>query len=150
MPQWVKQKKISKYFLEKNINSKIHCTSAIRDLFTFLFTHFGILRGESLFRAELSDFMMLTFPNEGKYPVDCLVTRITTGKTNSKKTIYGRVMRHSDPGLCSIGGLAMYLLARFKFWNEELDFTENEKWFDVKLLSSNSNLPEEKKSYNER
>ena len=43
-------------------------------------------------------------------------------------------MRHRDVNVCPIGALGLYLFSRFHLAGEELDFTSNEKWFDVKLL----------------
>jgi hypothetical protein len=63
-----------------------------------------------------------------------------TGKTNHGQKLYGRSMRHKEVELCSVGGLAFYLAMRFNLTKEfeefDLDdFLENEKWFDIKLLT---------------
>lgn len=56
---------IAEHLFKKNCNSGAFCQSSIRDMFTFLFSHNGILRGESLFRAELSDICSLWLKDEG-------------------------------------------------------------------------------------
>ena len=73
--------------------------------------------------------------------------RIAIGKTNGLKTLYGRVMRHKDFNLCVIGALGFYLFARFQISCESLDFSSNEKWFEVKLLIESSS-PDNTKSVN--
>ena len=62
--------------------------------------------------------------------------QIFFGKTNQTWNIYGRVMRHRNVFICPMGALGMYLLARFDYTKEadNFDFSENAKWFDIKLL----------------
>ena len=66
------------------------------------------------------------------------IQRISIGKTNTDKVLYGRVMRHKEPELWSIGILALYLLARFELTDEieHMNFDENKTWFNKKLLKS--------------
>ena len=70
----------------------------------------------------------------GPHPCHVLIMRISAGKTNGLKVLYGRVMRHRDANLCAVGALALYFFARFKFGAENLSFNSNESWFTVKLL----------------
>jgi hypothetical protein len=61
------------------------------------------------------------------------------GKTNHRQTLYGHTTRHKDVSLCSVGGLAFYLIFCFSVTHECENFTledwmENSKWFDIKLL----------------
>jgi hypothetical protein len=120
---------------ERNGKNK-YAISSLRDRFTFLKTHNGILRGESLFKCELSDMFTLTLKNEGPSPCTILILQVFTGKTNLNKTLYGRVMRHKDVNLCAIGALGLYLHLRFGHSREvdDMDFTDNNSWFDVKVL----------------
>ncbi len=77
----------------------------------------GVLRSESLFKADLSDLMDINLePSLTKEPspYHILIMRIGEGKQNSDKTIYGRCIRHRDPRLCGVGALAMYLFLRSK------------------------------------
>jgi hypothetical protein len=65
---------------------------------------------------------------------------VDTGETNNGQKLCGRSMRHKEVELCSVGGLAFHLAMRFNLTKEfeefDLDdFLENEKWFDIKLLT---------------
>jgi hypothetical protein len=65
------------------------------------------------------------------------------GKTVTTKKQYGRSMRHKDVRECAIGAFAFYLLFRFSVSGEmdddnRPDFSINEEWFDVKILSDGS------------
>jgi Centromere DNA-binding protein complex CBF3 subunit, domain 2 len=102
----------------------------------------GILRCESLYRAEFSDFLMVRAPKTETdiHPVDIMVNQIALGKTNHGRLLYGRAIRHKDVRLCCIGALSFYLQYRFyvtdEFANMGLDdWFENSTWFDIKLLS---------------
>jgi hypothetical protein len=132
-----------------------------------LFSTSGILRGESLCKAELSNFLSLRMkkgtdphhlmvmimqiatgeclcnvslsPNE-KSNVQMQTHTMDTGETNNGQKLCGRSMRHKEVELCSVGGLAFCLAMRFDLTKEfeefDLDnFLENEKWFDIKLLT---------------
>ncbi len=44
------------------------------------------------------------------------------------------MFRHKDVEFCAMGALGLYLLARFHWADETIDFTSNHSWFDVKLL----------------
>jgi hypothetical protein len=125
-----------------NRNKKRHPISSLRDRFTFLKTHNGILRGESLFKCELSDMFTLTLHNQGPSPCTVLILQVFTGKTNRSTTLYGRVMRHKEANLCAIGALGLYLLMRLDHTDEMggIDFTSNHSWFDFKLLIDPSGL----------
>jgi hypothetical protein len=73
-------------------------------------SNFGILRGESLFKAELSDLTPIELVNEGTiHKCTVLVTRIAIGKTNELKTLYGRIMRHKNMHLCGIGATELWV-----------------------------------------
>ena len=65
--------------------------SSLRDRFCLLMTTNAILRGESLFKCDLSDLCDLQFtPNDSDRPVLVHVMRVSTGKTNCLKVLYGR------------------------------------------------------------
>ena len=145
----------------------------LRNRFCFLFTFRGVLRAESLWKAELSDFvlfemqlerdphpleMMLMQIAQGKSLfVVCLLeylfaqplltlasvpNRSSTGKTNShSQTIFGRAMRNKKVTNCPIGAYGFYLMYRFHLSKEfdcPPDFTSNENWFDMKVLTDGS------------
>jgi hypothetical protein len=61
------------------------------------------------------------------------------GKTNHGRTLYGRATRPIDACLCPVGALSLYLLMCFNMTHEFkdfilLDWLDNSKWLDVKLL----------------
>jgi Centromere DNA-binding protein complex CBF3 subunit, domain 2 len=101
----------------------------------------GILRTESLYRAELSDFLGINPPKRpiDVHPMYLLINQNMQGKTNKNRTLYGRSTRHCNVVLCCIGAIALYLTYRFWITNKFAKFTatdwcNNQKWFDVKLL----------------
>lgn len=112
--------------------------AGLRNRFCFLQTFAGILRGESLFKAELSDLLYFNLDNKcDPSPMQILILQIATGKTNHGQKLYGRVLRHKNPELCAFGSLGFYLFYRFHFTHEmepPPDFTENKAWFDMKLM----------------
>ena len=62
------------------------------------------------------------------------IMRIVTRKTNNLKTLYGRSMQHKNVNLCPMGRIGFYLRHRFHTLKEKIDFTDNKKWFNIKLL----------------
>jgi hypothetical protein len=125
---------IEQELFNRHCNAPLFSLGSLRDRFCFLLSTFGILRGESLFKADLSDLCDFIKANDGLHICHVLVLRIAMGKTNGLKTLYGRVMRHSNVFHCPIGGLAFYLFARFHILGETIDFSTNNSWFNVKLL----------------
>jgi hypothetical protein len=121
--------------------NKRSAACGLRHRYCLLHLTSGLLRCESLYRAELSDFLGITVP---KRPTDIdrvyvMVTQIPEGKTNHGRVIYSRATRHNDVRLCCIGGLSFYLQYRFWVTGEFkaftlMDWLDNKKWFDVKLL----------------
>lgn len=95
----------------------------------------GILRGESLFKCDLSDLcdVIHTDSSTGQ-TIMVMVMRIAIGKTNGLKTLYERVIRHRLVEQCAIGALALYLFARFTYTKESFNFADNSSWFNTKLL----------------
>jgi Centromere DNA-binding protein complex CBF3 subunit, domain 2 len=115
--------------------------SGLRHRYCLLQLTSGILRCESLYRAELSDFLTIRPPKRAidVHPMLLMINQIMQGKTNKNRTLYGRTTRHINPLLCAIGAIAFYLCYRFWITQEFVDFTvddwlDNRKWFDVKLL----------------
>jgi len=51
--------------------------------------------------------------------------------------MFGRAIRHKHAELCPIGARAMHLALRFHVTGEleAMDFTENDKWFDIKIMT---------------
>jgi len=75
----------------------------------------GILRGESLYLAELSDCFSVSHRNESKDPHwwDALIMSMINGKTQKENKLFGRAMRAKDVRFCSVGALAFYLFVLF-------------------------------------
>jgi hypothetical protein len=113
----------------------------LRNRYQFLHLTSGILRAETLYKAELSDFCGV-WAKDNNYDIHRMykmINKITEGKTNHGRVLYGRVTRHTDVRLCCIGALAFYLENRFHMTGEmELlsleEWLDNSKWFEIKLL----------------
>lgn len=113
----------------------------LRHRYCLLHLSSGVLRCESLYRAELSDFLGLRPPRQETdvHPVYVMINQVAIGKTNHGRLLYGRALRHRNAKLCCIGALSMYLQCRFWITDEFANFTtedwtNNSKWFDIKLL----------------
>lgn len=59
-------------------------------------------------------------------------------------------MRHSDPSLCAIGALGLYLLHRFEVLEEKISYHRNSDWFDVKLLRASGAKSDPTKSISDK
>ncbi|KAG7371290.1 centromere DNA-binding like protein [Nitzschia inconspicua] len=117
--------------------------SGLRHRYLFLHLTSGILRAESLYKAELSDIIGIVPPcsHEDVHRMFIMVNQLPMGKTSQGRILYGRATRHRDVRLCCIGALAFYLQYRFYVTCEFRDFTvddwlDNTKWFDIKLLTN--------------
>lgn len=121
--------------------------AGLRHHYNLLHSTSGILRFESITKAEISDFQGFYVPKKDTdvHPMFLMINQIAQGKTNKGRVLYGRATRHRDVRLCCIAGLSFYLMMRFFLTSEFTDFTvddwlDNSKWFDVKLLvDTNSN-----------
>ena len=133
--------KMENFMWKVNSNTASYGASALRDRFQFLMTLSGVLRSESLYKADLADLCDFIYhQNRERDPYHILILRVSTGKTNADKILYGRVMRHLLVEQCPIGALALYLLLRFYVTNEQddIDFLKNKSWFNIKLLRAMS------------
>jgi len=92
-------------------NNKRSINTNLRHRYSLLHLTSGVLRCESLYRAELSDFLCVRPPRQEKdvHQPFVMVNAIAQGKTNHGGTLFGRAMRHKDVALCCIGALAFYL-----------------------------------------
>jgi hypothetical protein len=130
--------RLERGLFERNKTSSLRSLSSLRDRYALLQTISGILRGESMIKADLSDLCDLVHNHSSQsYPIHILVMRIAQGKVNANKILYGRSIRHRDVNLCAVGALALYLFARFNHSHEmdAVDFTSNRSWFNIKLLT---------------
>ena len=126
-----------------SITQHVHRSTCcnLRHRYCLLHLTSGILRCESLYRAELSDFLCIKPPKKDNdiHQMFIMINQIAQGKTNHGRTLYGRATRHKDVRLCCIGALSMYLQYRFHCTGEFRtmpveDWLDNSKWFDIKLL----------------
>lgn len=108
---------IERAFFRRGINPNTRtCLASLRNRFTMLMTLCGLMRGESMEQADLSD--LLDFHWKGPrdpHEMHILIMQICQGKTNDDKKIWGRAMRHRDVKMCAIGALALYLWYRITF-----------------------------------
>jgi len=140
------------YFDSSSAMNSRCVVTRLRHRYCLLHLTSGILRCESLYRAELSDFIGINIPNRDMdiHQPYIMVNQCATGKTNKGRVLYGRATRHKDVRLCCIGALSMYLMLRFNYTKEFEDMAiddwfDNKKWFDIKLLidvSSHDNRKE--------
>ena len=115
-----------------------YCAASLRDRYQYLATLAGVLRSESLYRGDLSDLCDFKFNQRLEpSPYHIGIQRVSMGKANADKVLYGRAIRHREPQLCSIGALGFYLMARFHVTDEIdcIDFSDNATWFNRKILS---------------
>ena len=94
------------------------------------------------FKGELSDLCDIIYvPRGTTEPVHIAVLRVPEGKANDSFCLYGRAMRHAEVFQCAVGGMGLYLLARFQITGEAetFDFTDNRSWYDIPLLVSSKN-----------
>jgi Centromere DNA-binding protein complex CBF3 subunit, domain 2 len=129
---------------------------ALRHRYCMLHLTSGILRCESLYRAELSDFLGIYIPKQDTdvHQPYVMVNQIGIGKTTHGRKQYGRATRHRDVRLCCIGAIAFYLSFRFHCTQEFLNFglddwMNNEVWFDIKLLADVSSGDTKKEMKND-
>ena len=115
--------------------------ASLRDRMLFLFTTNGVLRGDTVFKSELSDlFHVNVQKHSDPHPFTIFIMQFATGKTNNGIKLYGRVGRHADVSSCAIGSVAFYLFYRFSVTGEfdeqdAVDFFHNNSWFDMKFIT---------------
>ena len=123
--------------MELSLGTAIFSASSLRDLYQHLATYRGVLRSESLYRDDLPDLCDFKFHQRlESSPHHIGIQRISMGKSNTDKVLYGRTIRHRQSELCSIEALGFYLLTRFDVSKaiEEIRFDDNKTWFNKKLL----------------
>ena len=131
--------KIETYLWMSKSNTKVYGLTSLRNRFHYLYTLQAVMRSESLFKTDMADLCDFKFLQKRESaPYHIIVNRIGRGKTVKEKVHFGKVMQHKDVLRCSIGALGLMFLGRFHILNEHqtMDFTNNESWFNKKLLSS--------------
>ena len=130
---------IETYMWEYHCTTPAFSAASLRDRYHFLATYGGVLRSESMYLADLSDLCDFKFKQQKEpHPYHIGIQRVSMGKTNREKVLYGRAMRHREVELSSIGALGLYLMTRFEVTNEikSIDFSKNSTWFNRKLLKA--------------
>jgi hypothetical protein len=128
---------IENAMFEHSSTTLLNGTISLRNRFFHLYTTQAVQRAESPFAADLSDLVSFRYHNQREpHPYLFLILQMFEGKTNGDNVLFGRVIRHRLVESCSEGALGLYLLGRFELTGEleDMDFTTNNKWFDVKLL----------------
>lgn len=127
---------------DSHVSSRRSQVTSLRHRYCVSHLTTGLLRAESLHRAELSDFQGFHVPKLAADVHDpyVMVNQIAKGKTTHGKMQCGRATRHKDVRLCCIGALSFYLMLRFYVTGEfsgmsTEDWKDNKSWFDIKLLT---------------
>ena len=129
--------KIEEYIWNENKNKKVSGSSGLRDRFQLLFSLSGVLRSDSIYKADLSDLLDFKFKQKNEPdPYHICILRVGEGKTVINKCQFGKIMRHRKVHMCAMGALGFWLFSRFMVTDEvsKIDFTKNESWFNIKLL----------------
>ena len=141
---------LEEHFFSKGIDrfDKRTVFSSLRNRMIFLLTAKGVMRGESIFKAELSDLYHLEVQrHDDEHPLCILIMQMATGKTNNGLKLFGRVARHANPNSCAVGSLGFFLMYRFHTSGEmdtrgenarAPDFFVNQSWFHIKLLTESN------------
>lgn len=105
----------------------------------FLFSCKGILRGDCLYQAELSNLFHIEVAREDDaHPLMVLILQFANCKTNEGLKLFGCVGCHIDPFSCPIGSIAFYLLYRFHEMREidhDINWFEKDSWCDIKFIT---------------
>lgn len=126
-------------------SSMLAVANSLRSRAIYNYTTGGILRYESLQHADLSDWQYVTTQkHDDPHPIEMQVTEMAFGKTNHGQWLYGRAARHKDVRLCSVGGNAFYLAARFhvtREWDhwQNTDWLDRKKWYEIKYITNMEN-----------
>ena len=125
----------------QNSKGRRSVCSNLRHRACTLFLSTGILRSESLHKADVSDFFGLKPPKKENdiHDMYLMIMQIPQGKTTRGRKQWGRATRHRNVELCCIGAIAQYLQYRIdctgEFEDMSLDeWLDNSKWFDIKFL----------------
>jgi hypothetical protein len=132
----------SQMWNDANVKGSRSVNCALRHRYCMLHLTSGILRCESVYRAEFSDFLGIHVPKQDTdvHQPYLMINQIGIGKTTHGRRQYGRATKHKDVRLCCIGGFAFYVMHRFHCTGEFADLSvedwlDNRKWFDIKILA---------------
>ena len=130
--------------------------SRLRFRLCFLLLTSTVMRSESVFKADVSDFFSLKVPMKKKdvHQMDIQINQISHGKTTHGKLQYGRAARHKEVTRCAIGATAFYMMNRedvsAEFGSMSLaNWLDNHAWFFKKFLVDASCTDTEKELTND-
>jgi uncharacterized protein YciI len=109
---------------------------SLRTLVDVLLGHYMLTRGGDRRAAEISDLFTFEFTGEGS--TRCMPLIFTTRE--SKQNQHGRLetigaLRHKNPLICMLSGLAFYLLYRWDLTDEPFpDFASRKAWYGIRLI----------------
>ena len=139
-----------------NTTNRRCLNSRLRYRMCFLMLTSTVMRSESVFKADVSDFFTLKVPMKKKdvHQMDIQINQISHGKTTHGKLQYGRAARHKDVTRCAIGATAFYMMNREdvsgEFGNLTLaNWMDNRSWFFKKFLVDASCSDTEKEMTND-
>jgi hypothetical protein len=121
-----------------------------RTLVDVLLRHYMLTRGGDRRSAELSDLFAFDFQGEG--PTRCMPLIFTTRE--SMQNQHGRLetigaLRHEEPLLCILSGLAFYLLYSWDLTEEQFpDFATRPAWYGNRLMKRAGGDRTQQLSYN--
>ncbi|KAL0137734.1 hypothetical protein V8B55DRAFT_1531473 [Mucor lusitanicus] len=129
--------KVIKYYMDQDRSHGFN----LRASAGFLFSHYFLLRSQSIVNAELTDIQTVKLENEGISPeIECpaLVLILRRGKTNKNNRLeLGGCMRNVRVEVCPIMALGFYFFWRYHMEGEAFpNFTTSKDWYATKLLRS--------------
>jgi hypothetical protein len=132
-------------------NNKRCLSSRLRHRSCALYLTSGVLRSESLYKADCSDFFILKPPMKSGdiHEKTLLINQIPEGKTTHGKTQYGRATRHKDVRRCAMGAMSFYMMHRIDVTGEfssmsVSEWMDNSEWFNIKFLVDINTLDNQK------
>ncbi|KAL0141955.1 hypothetical protein V8B55DRAFT_1493752 [Mucor lusitanicus] len=121
--------KVIKYYMDQDRSHG----SNLRASTGFLFSHYFLLRSQSIVLVELTYILTVKLENEGISPeIECpaLVLILRRGKTNKNNSLeLGGCMRNVRVEVCPVMALGFYLFWRYHMEGEAFsNFTTSKDW----------------------
>jgi len=140
-------KQLENYFWGMHSKKKNlgHITASFRNRYHLNSTVQTCVRHESCLKCKLSNFSLVEWHIAGEVdPYYVLFRQIDVAKNckaemGKRTKIQAKSIRHKDPQRCEQGSLAFFLYLRFLLLNENIDFCENGRWFNIRTAISTSN-----------
>lgn len=109
--------------------------NSYRSLCAHFMCHAGLMRGDNIRGADLSDLFTLDMDNDLQ-DTSCVMLTLRRGKTNQFcRKEYACMIRSRDPLVCPVGALGFYLFIRFHVDQEPFpDLADKRSWYNMKIL----------------